>query len=92
MKKIKTLVLLFVVAALALAQETLTNDSVLKLVKAGLGETLIISMIQGQPGKYSLGADDIVKLKGQGVSEKVLGAMIAKGSGLSSSSSTSAAA
>jgi len=78
MKKMKTLVLFFVVLCVSFAQEPLTNDSVVKMVKAGLGEGLIVNMIQGQPGKYSLTADDLVKLKGQGVSDKVLGAMIAK--------------
>src|ERR1039457_1952536 len=40
----------------------------------------IVSMIKNQPGKYTLTADDVVKMKGQGVTEKELGAMITKGS------------
>ncbi len=60
------------------AQEVLTNESVVKMVKAGLGEDLIVSMIKSQPGKYSLTSDELVKMKGQGVSEKELGAMIGK--------------
>ena len=43
--KILRLILAFAVCALA--QEVLTNESILKMVKAGLGESLIISMIQG---------------------------------------------
>jgi hypothetical protein len=38
-------------------------------------------MIQNQPGKYTLTPDAMVKLKQQGVSDKVLGAVVAKGSG-----------
>jgi TonB family protein len=66
-------------ALLACAQETLTNDSIIKMVKAGLGEDLIVRMVQRQPGKYSLTTDDLVKLKQVGVSEKVLTAMVDKG-------------
>jgi len=63
------------------AQDALTNESVVKMVKSGLGENLIISMIQGQPGKYSLNPDELIKLKDAGVSEKILAAMASKGSG-----------
>jgi hypothetical protein len=75
----KLLRLFLAFAFLAGAQETLTNDSVAKMVKAGLGESLIVSMIQNQPGKYTLTPDSLVKLKQQGVPDKVLGAMVAKG-------------
>lgn len=77
----KTLRALLLVSLAALAQETLTNESVLKMVKSGLGESLIVTMVQTQPGKYSLAADDLVKLKEAGVSEKVMTAMLAKASG-----------
>src|SRR6266576_470987 len=81
----KVLRLFLALAFLASAQETLTNDSVAKMVKAGLGESLIVSMIQNQPGKYTLTPDGLVKLKEQGVPDKVLAAMVAKGSASSSS-------
>jgi hypothetical protein len=64
----KTLRVLLLVSLAALAQETLTNESVVKMVKSGLGESLIVTMVQTQPGKYSLAADDLVKLKEAGVS------------------------
>lgn len=72
--------LLLGLGLLAGAQEVLNNESVLKMSKAGLSETLIVSMVQNQPGKYSLSPDELVKLKSQGVSEKVLAAMLARGS------------
>jgi hypothetical protein len=77
----KLLRLFFVFAFLAAAQETLTNASIVKMVKGGLGEDLILAMIQNQPGKYSVTPDDLVKLKQQGVSENILKAMVNKGSG-----------
>ncbi len=82
----KVLRVLIALAALACAQDVLTNDAVLKMVKAGLGDTLIVSMIQNQPGKYSLTPDAIIGLKQQGVSEKVLAAMASKGSAAAPSS------
>jgi len=60
--------------------QTLTNDSIVKLVNAGLGEETILSIVNAQPGKYSLGADDVIALKKAGVSEKVIAAMLNKSS------------
>jgi hypothetical protein len=61
-----------------LAQEALNNASIEKMTKAGLGDDVIVSMIQSKPGHYDLTADTLVNLKSEGVSEKVLQAMIAK--------------
>jgi len=77
----KALPLLFVLAVLASAQDVLTNDAIVKMVKSGLGEDLVVSMVKNQPGQYSLNPDELVKLKEGGVSEKILAAMVSKGSG-----------
>lgn len=61
------------------AQESLTNDGVIRLVKAGMSEELIVSIVRQQPGAYSLGADQLVLLKEAGVSEKLIQAMLEKG-------------
>jgi hypothetical protein len=58
--------------------QPLTNDSIVKLVKAGLGEDTIIKMVDTQPGEYSLGVEDIIALKNAGVSEKIIAAMLNK--------------
>ncbi len=58
--------------------QSLTNDSIIKLVRAGLGEDTIISMVNTQPGKYFLGADYIIGLKLAGVSEKIITVMLNK--------------
>jgi hypothetical protein len=55
------------------------NESVLKMAKAGLGDELIIETINTQPGKYVTDADSLVLLKGAGVSDRVITAMINKG-------------
>lgn len=62
----------------AWAQDVLTNESIEKMAKSGLGESLIVTMVQGQPGKYLLSPDELIKLKHAGVSEKILAAMASK--------------
>lgn len=64
-----------------MAQEPLNNDGVIKLVKSGMTEELIINVIQKQPGIYSLGATDLVLLKESSVSEKIIAAMLSKAAG-----------
>lgn len=86
--------LLFVCAAsLALSQEALTNDAILKMVKAGMSESLIVSMVGQQPGKYSTKVDDLIALKQAGVSDKIVSAMAAKAAGgpIAAAPATSAA-
>jgi hypothetical protein len=61
-------------------QAALDNQAIAKLVKAGLGEDVIIVMINSQPGKYAVAADDVLSLKEQRVPDKVILAMLAKGS------------
>jgi len=72
------LVVLF--SIFAAAQTPLTNDSIQKMAKAGLGDDVIVSMIQSQPGQYELTPDTLVALKKDGLSDKVLAAMAAKNS------------
>jgi hypothetical protein len=71
-------ILALLTTSLAFGQETLTNDSVLKMVKGGLGDDVIVSLIQNQPGHYDLTPDTLIALKNDGVSDKVLAAMAAK--------------
>jgi hypothetical protein len=63
------------------AQQVLNNDSVLKLVKAGLSEDLIVTTVNSSPGKYDTSADAIIALKKAGAGDKVVAAMILKASG-----------
>jgi hypothetical protein len=61
------------------AQEVLNNDSVLKMVKAGLSDSVVLDMVRSSPGQYDLTTDRVIDLKHAGVTENVLRAMIAKG-------------
>jgi hypothetical protein len=76
----KAIRLLLALTLAAFAQEALNNEAVVKMVKAGLSDSLIVSTIQSQPAKFAISADDLVKLKDQGVSDKIMAAMVAKSS------------
>jgi hypothetical protein len=67
-----------------LAQEVLTNDSVIQMVKAGLPEAVVIAKIKSTATKFDLKTDSLVSLKKAGVTDKVLEAMVVAGSGGSS--------
>jgi hypothetical protein len=78
--RFKWLILLSMTCVL-LAQEPMNNEGVIRLVKSGMTEDLIINVIQQQPGMYALGANDLAALKEASVSEKIISAMLAKGKG-----------
>lgn len=87
---ISTLVLICFTSFPAQAQESLTNDSVIKLVKAGLSQELIVQTVNSQPGRYALGADDLLALKKAGISDKIIAAMLVRnGSSVAAKPTTS---
>ncbi len=67
-------------AATSLAQEVLTNDSVVQMIKAGLPESVVIAKIRSTATKFDLKTESLVNLKKAGVSDRVLEAMMAPGS------------
>ena len=77
--RVVTGVLIVLLAALSSAQSTLNNDGVVKMVKAGLGEDIVVSAIRNQPGQFSTSADDLITLKKSGVTDKIIAAMLEKG-------------
>jgi hypothetical protein len=60
------------------AHQLLDNDAILKLVNAGLSESIILGIVRNQPGRYSISVDDVIKLKNGGVPESIIAAMIEK--------------
>jgi hypothetical protein len=70
-----------VCAAAVFGQEVLDNDAVLKLVKAGVSESIILEIIKKQPGTYSFAADDVIRLKNAGVPDPIVAAMIERQTG-----------
>jgi hypothetical protein len=57
---------------------TLTNDSVVKLVRAGFKEKTVIAIIGARPVNFDLTPDRLIDLKKGGVPERVILAMIAR--------------
>ncbi|HTS63049.1 MAG TPA: hypothetical protein VMH28_13560 [Candidatus Acidoferrales bacterium] len=67
-----------VLAVLCCAQAVLNNDAIIKMVKAGLGDDIVLNTIKAQPGQYAMAADDLIALKKAGVSDKVIAGMMEK--------------
>jgi hypothetical protein len=80
MSKIVIAVGLLVVYPLLLAQQTLNNDSVVKLMKAGFSEDLIITTINRSQGSYDTSVDGLIALKNAGMTNKEISAIVAKAS------------
>jgi hypothetical protein len=78
MRKTILAALLLAISPLLFAQQALNNDSVIKLVKAGLSEDLIVSTINASAGSYDTSANGLIALKKAGVSDKVVSAIVVK--------------
>jgi hypothetical protein len=71
-------VVFLAISPLLFAQQALNNDSIIKLVKAGLSDDLIVSTINASAGTFDTSADGIIALKTAGASDKVVAAVVAK--------------
>jgi hypothetical protein len=60
------------------ASMTLTNASVVKLVRAGFREKTVIAIIGARPVNFDLTPERLIELKKSGVSERVILAMLAR--------------
>ncbi|HEX8140913.1 MAG TPA: hypothetical protein VF544_25325 [Pyrinomonadaceae bacterium] len=60
----------------------LTNASVIKLVRAGFKEKTLVAIINSRPSRFDLSPDRLIELKKNGVSERVILAMLARDEGL----------
>lgn len=78
---VAAVVCLIVTMSLSAGTATMTNDDVIKLVKAGMAETLILSTIDVSDPQFDTSADALIKLKTAGVSDAVINRMITKKSG-----------
>jgi hypothetical protein len=74
-RRLTILLTFMALTAPAGAQEGLTNDSVVKLIKSGSAENIVVNMGSTRPGKYALDADHVQELKKAGVTDAVIAAM-----------------
>ena len=58
------------------AQEVLTNQLVVDMLKAGLSERVVVAKIRTSPTNFDTGTDALIALKKNGVPEKVIEAMM----------------
>jgi hypothetical protein len=79
MRKTLIAILFAAICPLLLAQQTLNNDSVIKMVKMGFQEDMIINAINRSPGTYDTSTDGLTALKNAGVKSNVVSAMVSKG-------------
>ncbi|MDA2937171.1 hypothetical protein MYX75_02780 [Acidobacteria bacterium AH-259-A15] len=56
--------------------EKITNDDIIEMVRAGLGESIIIDKILTTPTEFSLSTQDLIALKEAGVNERTIRAML----------------
>jgi hypothetical protein len=75
MKKTLFILFTFILGGFYL-NATLTNDSVKKMVSAGLSDDTIIMAIQNEPTDFDVSVDALIKLKKADVSEDVIKAMM----------------
>jgi hypothetical protein len=81
MRKTFFATLLLAICPFIAAQQALNNDSVIKLVKAGLSDDLIITTINASPGTFDTSANGLIALKRAKVSDKVVAAIVVKANG-----------
>jgi len=81
MRRMLLSLLLVCAVPLVLAQQTLNNSEVIRMVKAGLADNIVVSTIQSQPGQYDTSTDGLIALKTAGVDDTVIAAIIARASG-----------
>jgi hypothetical protein len=70
-----------VCSTVGVAQQVLNNDTIVKMHTSGLGDAIIVSTINSQPGTYVTSAGDLIALKNAGIGDTVIGAMTAKNAG-----------
>ncbi|MDR3755059.1 MAG: hypothetical protein P4K93_16525 [Terracidiphilus sp.] len=76
-KRLPALALL-AISSLLFAQQEMNNAAVIKLLKAGLSDDLIVTTIDASPGKYDTSADALTALREAGADSKVISAVLMK--------------
>lgn len=64
------------IAAAQQTVELLTNEKIVKMVKAGIGDDVIIEKIHHSSSDFDIGTEKLIEMKNQGVSDGVLKAMM----------------
>jgi hypothetical protein len=81
MRKLILAAILLLLCPLMRAQQTLNNDSIIKMVKAGLSADIVIAAVNSQPGHFDISPDGLIAMKKAGASDRIISALIAKNAG-----------
>lgn len=81
MRRLSIFAVVILLASMAFAQETMTNDEVITLTKAGLSGPIIEGKIRSSKTNFDMSTDALIKLKQAGVSDAVVAAMLEAKSG-----------
>ena len=73
---------IFAVSNAQQSEAPLTNNGVIKLVKAGFKEKTIITIISNRPSNFKLDTEDLIVLKRNGVNENIILAMLSSQMGM----------
>ena len=76
-----TTVFILVFCAISFAQETLRNQNIVEMKKAGIDDAAVLKLIQSSSSSFDTSVAALVALKQAGVSDKVIEAIIAVRSG-----------
>jgi hypothetical protein len=79
MRKTLLGILFLALCPLLSAQQGLSNDAIIRMVKAGLSDDVIVTTINASQGTYDTSPDALIALKQAGVSDKVIAAVVARG-------------
>jgi hypothetical protein len=83
MCKTLAVVLLMALCPSLFAQQSMNNDAVVRMEKAGLSDDVVISTVNASSGQYTTSADALISLKQSGVSDRVISAIVSKSTGTS---------
>jgi hypothetical protein len=72
MRNLLAVLLLVASCGFVFAQKALTNEDIIKMVKSGLPEDVILQAIEVQPSNFDISAQALIELKQQGVSNGIL--------------------
>lgn len=67
---------LFLALSLSASAAVMTNDDVVKMVKAGVGDSLILQQIERSQPAFDTSVDGVIALKKSGVSDTVINRMM----------------
>jgi hypothetical protein len=77
-RKVLVSIAVFTAFPLLLAQQILDNDSVMKMVKMGFQDDMIVNTINHSQANFDTSMDGMIALKNGGVDNKIMSAMVVK--------------